>query len=217
MTSLAQVTGLHWLRRLLSHALALIARVDRVQLRPRWFLAIVASPAAAISISVPLFNAYVDPLWVVPQLGDRPFLYCVRDERQNRVNRITHGRLVADAILLGSSRAAFVDPAFFRGSTVFNLAVNGVQTVELIEYSRIFATHRGPPKKVYAALDFWGYVDLDGSGGVAAVQKARAIEAEAADAWYPIKQVLDWEVARYSWDVVRRCSRPSYPAPTFRY
>src|SRR4051812_13295159 len=217
MSSAARIFRLPRLRPLLTGALALIARIDRIRLPPRTFLAIVIGPAAAISLGIPLFNAYVDPLWVVPQLGDRPFLYCVRDERQNRVNRIVHGRLAADGILLGSSRAAFVDPAFFRGNMVFNLAVNGMQTVELIEYSRIFATHRGPPKKVYAALDFWGYVDLDGSGGAGAVQKARAIEAEAADAWYPIKQVLDWEVARYSWDVVRRCSRPSYPAPTFRY
>ena len=193
------------------------ARFTRVRLRPRWFLWIVIGPAAAISYSVPLLNVYVDPLWVVPQLGDRPFLYCVKDERQNRVNRIIHGRVAADGLVLGSSRAAFINPAFFRDNAIFNLAVNGVKTSEFVEYSRIFAAHRGQPKKVYAAFDFWGYVDQDGTGGEGAVQKARAIEAEAADPGYPIKQVLDWEVGRYSLEVLGSCSSPSYRGHTFRY
>jgi hypothetical protein len=166
---------------------------------------------------VPLFNAYVDPLWVVPQLGDRPFLYCVRDERQNRVNRIVHGRVNADGVLLGSSRAAFLNPVLFRDHRVFNLAVNGMQLREFNAYGHIFAAHLGPPKKVYAAFDFWGYVDQDGSGGDGTAQKARAIEVEAADRWYPFKQILDWEVARYSWQIVRRCTSASYQAHTFHY
>jgi hypothetical protein len=159
----------------------------------------------------------VDPLWIVPQLGDRPFLYCVRDERQNRVNRLVHGRSDADAVLLGSSRAAFVNPAFFRDNRVFNLAVNGMQTIEYVEYGRIFAAQVAPPKKVYAAFDFWGYVDQDGTAGTGTVAKARAIEAEAADPWYPVRQILDWEVARYSWEVASKCSSSSYRGHTFRY
>src|SRR6266403_168341 len=99
--------------------------------RALMFLAVMLGPLLPAMATAFAFNAYVDPYWLMPTLGERSSIrYCVDDERQNKVNKMIYGGANADSVLIGSSRSAFFDTLYFHPKA-FNLAVNGLSTIEV--------------------------------------------------------------------------------------
>src|SRR5438552_18959196 len=93
--------------------------------RAKRFLGIVIGPIIAVTLATISINAYVDPLWMFPALGNRESLrYCVADERQNKVNKMIYGGATADSVIIGSSRSEVFDTRHFRTEKVINIAVN---------------------------------------------------------------------------------------------
>ena len=184
--------------------------------RARLFLLTILALLATALICAVTVNAYVDPLWLAPHLGERSSIrYCVDDERQNKINKMVFGGVTADAVLIGTSRSAFFDTRYFK-RPVFNLAVNGLRPVEASEYLRIFVERVGAPKDVYLGLDFVGYIQEEGDAVWA--ERAKEKERTSLSPGYRLGELLDLGTLVKSIDTVFRCSRQSTETPpTHRY
>lgn len=102
------------------------------------------------------FNGWMDPLW----LFDHQHAFNQRqvgfDERQQKVNRLHFGNPRFDALLLGSSRATYIDQYDFPGYEVFNLAASGMLPYEYAGYVDIAEQTRGQAvPTVFLAIDFF--------------------------------------------------------------
>jgi hypothetical protein len=176
------------------------------------------APAILVQMIVVGLNLLVDPLWTLPVVASRPFAYCVNDERVNKVNRMVHGRAKWDGVLVGNSRASFIDPTFFQTARVMNLAVNGMRVSEYIDYLKIFVRYNGVPRVAFIAFDF---ISQPGGGDpeaiAAASKKALEIELESIAPLYRLEKTLDWSTAMYAARVILECDRPDYRHATHRY
>lgn len=102
------------------------------------------------------FNAWMDPLW----LFDHQHAFNRRqtgfDERQQKINRLLFGAPRFDALLLGSSRATYIDQHDFPGYEVFNLAASGMRPHEYGGYIDVAERTSGKPTStVFLAIDFF--------------------------------------------------------------
>jgi hypothetical protein len=165
------------------------------------FLAQLFGPVVAVIMAVASINAFVDPLWTLPYTSGRESLrYCVRDERQNKINRVIHGGINADAVLIGSSRSAFVDAAFFGNNRVLNMSANGLTPIEYPEFVRIFREHHGTPAVIYVGFDFFSYAASQLDEGQ--VDGIRLRETASASFFYALEKLLDPSVLLYSLDTL---------------
>jgi hypothetical protein len=169
----------------------------------RFLAALAALPLLAQSGVIGL-NAYVDPLWVLPDVVGRPLLYCVKDERQNKLNRVIHGVAPYDNIVLGSSRTVRIDPDGLSGPTL-NLAVAGAVPDEFTEQLRIYARHRAPPRRIYVGFDFFGYVANCTSAGL--VSELRQKASASGETLHAFARVADWGTAEYAIETLGECAR----------
>ena len=102
-----------------------------------------------------MINFIVDPLWCFSHSNrfnknQNPF-----NERQQKTNILTFQKPGYDSLLLGSSRATYIDQNDFTGLRVFNYSANGMKSAELngyIEYAK--RVKGGPLKCIILALDF---------------------------------------------------------------
>lgn len=179
------------------------------------FTSVVLGPALAVIFTAAAVNAYVDPLWMFPRLGERPAIrYCVADERQNKTNKMIFGGAMADSVIIGSSRSEVFDTRYFRNETVANIAVNGMRPVEIAEYLRIYVRHAGMPKRVYVGLDFFGYLYEGDESKTSAPEKERA----ALDSGYRVRSLVDFGLLQRSVRTIIECTYGVYTAgPLHRY
>src|SRR6266567_9409621 len=153
------------------------------------FLAVILGPLSLAMVAAFAFNAYVDPYWIMPTFGERSGIrYCIDDERQNKINKIIHGGTNAKSVLIGSSRSAFFDTRYFHAK-VFNLAVNGLSTIEFSEYLRMFSQYFGTPKDIYLGFDFFGY--LQEANSIIWVERAREKERISNKVEYRLNLLFD--------------------------
>ena len=182
-------------------------------------LMIILLPILLMSITF-VVNVVVDPLWVLPQVGTRPLAYCVKDERQNKINRAVHGWLKIirhkDSLLLGSSRAAFIDTRFFNDENVYNMAVNGMLAREYGLFVKIFSRNVMPPKKIFVGLDFFAFSSSDAADAHYVADDENRLR-RSKGLFYSLSKTLDLATFRESLHAILRCSDPDYPAPTYRY
>jgi hypothetical protein len=179
------------------------------------FLAIAAGAAILLILCALSVDAYVDPLWVLPKIGSRNLLYCVADERQNKINRAIHGELDTDSLLVGSSRSAFIDTRYFQKNNVFNMAVNGIHAIEYGQMVDIYRRHVGAPRVVYLGVDFFTYSYPWDDSSLILENKKR--ESQSADLLYVPSHLMDLAVFNAAIDTIRRCSAPGFLEPTYRY
>jgi hypothetical protein len=180
------------------------------------FLAVMLGPLSLAMATAFAFNAYVDPYWIMPAVGERSGIrYCVDDERQNKINKMIYGGTNADSVLIGSSRSAFFDTRYFRAK-VFNLAVNGLSTIEFSEYLRMFSQHVGTPKDIYLGFDFFGY--LQEENVIIWVERAREKERISTKVGYRLNLLFDLGSFKKSLSTLTECSAPSHDkVPSHRY
>jgi hypothetical protein len=180
------------------------------------FLAVMLGPPSLAMVMALAFNAYVDPYWIMPTLGERSGIrYCVDDERQNKINKMIYGGANADSVLIGSSRSAFFDTRYFHAK-VFNLAVDGLSTIEFPEYLRMFSQYVGTPKDIYIGFDFFGY--LQEANNLILVERAREKERISNKAGYRQNLLFDLGSFQKSLSTLTECSASSHEnIPTHRY
>lgn len=148
------------------------------------------------------FTAFIDPLWIMPNAMRVNIRHCVKDERQNKINLMLYGRDPGRAVIIGSSRSAFLDPADF-GPGHFNLSVNGMRPIEFAAYLRLFAREHGAPEVVYVGFDEFGLMEaIDDQNWV---KKAENLYQTAKSPEYRINQLLSVAVLRYAFDTTKEC------------
>ena len=180
------------------------------------FLAVVLGPLSLAMMTAFAFNAYVDPYWLMPTLGERSSIrYCVDDERQNKINKMIYGGTNADSVLIGSSRSAFFDTRYFHAK-VFNLAVNGLSTIEFSEYLRMFSQYVGTPKDIYVGFDFFSY--LQEANIIMRVERAKEKERISSKLGHRLNLLFDLGSFEKSLSTLTKCSASSHEnIPTHRY
>jgi hypothetical protein len=124
--------------------------------RSRSYLLASLAVAAAFLGAAGAIVVGVDPLWISPaDLGIARY-YCVKDERQNKTDKIAFGHEPYDTLLIGSSRANN-DVDFTRyGMNVFTYALSGLFPQEYQGYVDFFAHMKGTPKTILLTVDFYG-------------------------------------------------------------
>ena len=124
--------------------------------RSRSYLLLSLAAAMVLLAAAGAFVIGVDPLWISPADLGIAHYYCVKDERQNKTDKIAFGRESYDTLLLGSSRANN-DVDFSRyGMRVYTYALSGLFPQEYQGYVDFFARMKGTPRTVLLAVDFYG-------------------------------------------------------------
>lgn len=104
-----------------------------------------------------LLNYWIDPFFLYGASSHRynhyfkPF-----DERIEKANRIYYGKESYDSVLLGSSRAIYVNQYDFQGQRLFNSGVSGGLPYEYEYYLKSMKQKGHSLKTIYLQIDFFG-------------------------------------------------------------
>ncbi len=111
--------------------------------------------ACGVLLLVLAVNILVDPNWFFEINNALNTRKCAFDERVQKTNRLLHSRRDYDALLLGSSRSAFIVSGQFSGLKLYNYSLSSVYPEEyedLVEAAML----RHPVRTVFIGLDFFG-------------------------------------------------------------
>jgi hypothetical protein len=112
----------------------------------------IAAPLAATSA----FVIAVDPLWIAPFDTGLAHYYCVKDERQNKTDKLAFAPEAYDSVLIGSSRVNNDFDFSPYGLHLFRYGLSGAFPQELKGYLDHFAREKGVPKTIIFGADFYG-------------------------------------------------------------
>ena len=102
------------------------------------------------------YNYYLDPLWVFTHENKYNSMQHGFDERQQKTNYLTFHEPAYDSVLLGSSRATYIDQNDFAPWRTFNYAVNNMLPEEYQDYLDYFTLTQGKaPAVIFLAVDFF--------------------------------------------------------------
>ena len=119
-----------------------------------------------------------------------------------------------DAVLIGSSRTAFIDSAFFKDSDAFNMAVNGMTAPEYGTFVRLYSRYAGVPTIVYFGADFFAASSNQGGGWLAAQDRQK--EVVSSSPLYPLSTLLDPSTVGLS-ARIWGCTEDDLGAPTLSF
>ncbi|MBM3491316.1 MAG: hypothetical protein FJX68_12875 [Alphaproteobacteria bacterium] len=126
-----------------------------MQRHARRFLLAFALAALPILACVAGFNWLADPTWAFEPPVTLSSRYILRDERQNRVNRLFARNETFDGVLLGSSRMTYFDVGTLPGR-VYNFSASRMFPYEYVGHLATFVAAKGRPGRLYLAIDFFG-------------------------------------------------------------
>ena len=109
-------------------------------------------------IFIAFLNLIIDPyfLYGAPTHKYNRF-YEYTDERIEKANRIYYGKKESyDSVLLGSSRATFVNQYDFKGQKLFNFAVASMIPFEYESYLELMKAKGHTLETIYLQIDFFG-------------------------------------------------------------
>lgn len=111
-----------------------------------------------VSTFISFVNYYIDPLWNFNHSNDFNNIQDDFDERQQKTNYIkTHGLSEFDGILLGSSRASFINQNDFYDMNIYNYSVNSMMPQEYKSYIDFAKEEKKKEfKYIILGLDFFG-------------------------------------------------------------
>lgn len=101
-------------------------------------------------------NLLVDPFWQFRHAHALNRVQAVFDERLQKTNWLRARRGAFDAVLLGSSRTAFIDQRDLEPLRAFNYAVNAKLPHEYVAWLDHFVAENGRPATILLGLDFFG-------------------------------------------------------------
>jgi hypothetical protein len=166
------------------------------------YLRIFLATAAIVVGGAGLFTWLVDPLWLSAYDSGLAQRYCVRDERQNKTNKLAFGREQYDAVMIASSRGTSFDLSVIE-PRLFNFSLGGIFPQEYGPYLDFFAAQKGTPRTIYLALDFYGsHVPtketlLD--------RPPEFYTQRTAEADYRVRATLSWRTFFYALDTLTSC------------
>lgn len=120
-----------------------------------WFQIFIACLIALLSI-IAGFNYKYNSMWLFNNNDDN-LKYSILDERQQKTNFISNDNIQYSNVVLGSSRASYIDVNKL-GSNWMNYAASGMYIDEFISYAK-YSEKQSENNKIdtfLIALDFWG-------------------------------------------------------------
>ncbi|HZS83280.1 MAG TPA: hypothetical protein VFA50_10415 [Stellaceae bacterium] len=153
-------------------------------------------------IAVGAFVFAVDPLWISPIDTGITRLYCVKDERQNKIDKARFDSARYDSVLLASSRGNSFDFGT-AGYHTFNFALGGMFPFEYQPVLDLFARYQGEPKTVFLALDFYGTAEPTKTTDTD--KPPQFFIERLADPFYRLRNTLSWQVLAYAASDVTSC------------
>ncbi|MFO1072716.1 MAG: hypothetical protein U1E17_08565 [Geminicoccaceae bacterium] len=121
----------------------------------RRFLAVFLGVVALGCTLVVGLNALIDPWWFFAQANPLNRVQEDVDERAQKTNWLEARKGEFDAVLIGSSRASYIDRHDFAPLKLFNYAVNAMTPREYQPYLDHFAAVNGRPKVIYLGVDLF--------------------------------------------------------------
>ncbi|RKD22995.1 hypothetical protein BEP19_12245 [Ammoniphilus oxalaticus] len=85
-------------------------------------------------IGIVIYNYYIDPLWNFEHAHPSNAVNLGFDERQQKMNKVTHSSFDYDTLIVGTSRTTFIDQHEFKGHRAFNYAVSEMGIDEYHDY-----------------------------------------------------------------------------------
>lgn len=110
-----------------------------------------------LCVILSLWNYWIDPFFLYGVSSHRynhyfkPF-----DERVEKVNRIYYGKESYDSVLLGSSRATYVNQYDFQEQKLFNFSASSMRPFEYQYYLELMKQKGHSLKTIYLQIDFFG-------------------------------------------------------------
>lgn len=160
----------------------------------RYVAAVLGAAALALAL-VGGFNALIDPWWFFAH--DLPLNRVQEDidERAQKTNWLQARAGRFDSVLLGSSRATYIDHRDFAPAVVMNYAVNAKLPREYLPYLRHFASANGKvPATVFMGVDFF----TSRATPVFAIQPPEFYFARVGDPRYELGALLSLETTGYA-------------------
>jgi hypothetical protein len=121
----------------------------------RRYLALLLGLAALGCGLVAGLNALVDPWWFFTHANALNRVQEDIDERAQKTNWLRARAGQFDAVLIGSSRASYVDQGAFAPLRLFNYSVNAMTPREYQPYLDHFAAVNGWPKVIFLGVDLF--------------------------------------------------------------
>jgi hypothetical protein len=162
---------------------------------------------AAIAVPLAVSSAFVvavDPLWIAPFDTGIARYYCIKDERQNKTDKLAFGSEAYNAVVVGSSRVNN-DFDFSRyGIRAFTYGLSGLFPQELKGYIDHFARTKGAPKTIIIGADFYGTA-LPTSETLLD-SPPETYMARVAAFGFRFRNVLSWHVLDYARQTLFGCA-----------
>ncbi len=148
-----------------------------------------------ICICVMAVNWLVDPLWCFNHPVPAGRWQAMFNDRVQKANILVFKRPRVEALLLGSSRVMYTDPALW-GKDGFNYAVNTMVPAEYAPALRNVRRTVGMPDRIVAGFDFLGAsIRREQEAASRSVDTQRHVD-EATSPLYRVKCLLDYNVFR---------------------
>jgi hypothetical protein len=106
-------------------------------------------------------NYFMDPLWCFSLSHKYNAKQDDFNERQQKTNYITYHDFNYQGLIMGSSTSTNINQNSFKGITVYNYSINGLQPVEYLPYIRYAMERNGKDfEYIFMGLDFMYAAEL---------------------------------------------------------
>ncbi len=144
------------------------------------------------------FNYYMDPNWIFTHSNKHNNKQNAFNERQQKTNYLYfNGMDSFDGILLGSSRAAYINQNEFKGMNIYNYAVNAMYLSEYKTFIDFSKEIKGKDLDyIILGLDFYStssYIDEESKNPEIYIKNVK-------EKFYKYKMLLSYDTLKYSRD-----------------
>lgn len=159
-------------------------------------------------IGISSFNYYIDPTWMFTHSNKHNQKQNAFNERQQKTNHVYFNGLDNyDGILLGSSRAAYINQNEFKGMKIYNYAVNAMYLYEYKPYIDFSKEIKGKDLDyIILGLDFYST-----STSIDAKSKSPEIYIKnVKSSFYKYKTLFSYDSFKYSKDNLKSKKKRYY-------
>ncbi|MCX2717679.1 hypothetical protein OQH61_08020 [Helicobacter sp. MIT 21-1697] len=106
---------------------------------------------------IAFLNIFIDPYFLYGISHKYNYFFNSINERVEKVNRIYYGKKESyDSVLLGSSRATYVNQYDFKEHKLFNFAASSMNPFEYEDYLELMKQKGHSLRTIYLQIDFFG-------------------------------------------------------------
>jgi hypothetical protein len=161
------------------------------------FILIVLTILMIVVGSAASFIYYIDPMWTFGHKNEHNDVQTVIDERQQKTNAIHFQPFDYDTLLIGSSRATYINQHDFEGMKVYNYSASNLSVREYEPFLD-YATEKNkkPFERVILGIDFFKTSTSQSSTPLNLDSQIAKLE----EPFYRYKNLLSYDLLQYAYD-----------------